>query len=236
MTNELIHEVEESLKQERIHRLWQEYGPYLISGVALAVLFTALISGWRAWQTKVNTANTGILVQAMSSEDVPAALARVEGSLQPGQRAVAYLSHAGILLNEGRTDEALAVLRQAAADTSLPAPYGDLARLQAVRLAWGQEHDREQAAAMLASLQPLLADRDSPWHWHARLQAALILGQDMQDYSQANVHLAAITGAQETPPSLAAKARALTSLYALGSAPAQPAPAAEAATNKEPEG
>jgi predicted negative regulator of RcsB-dependent stress response len=238
MTNELIHDVEESLKQERIHALWKEYGPYLLSGVALAILFTALISGWRSWQYKVNSGHTATLVEAMSGDDIPANLSKVEKTLAPGQQAVAYLSHAGILLNQNKTDEALAVLKEAAANPDLPDPYGDLIQLQTVRLQWGKEHDKQAASAMLDSLKPLLDKPDSPWHWQARLQAALIYGQDMQDYTQANTQLAAIGAGQDVPPSLAGKARALSSLYALKETlEAPPVPAAAGTEpNKEPEG
>ena len=36
------------LRQERLHAWWKEYGPYLIAGCVLAVIFTGVSAGWRA--------------------------------------------------------------------------------------------------------------------------------------------------------------------------------------------
>ena len=39
MSNDLIQEVEDSLRQERTAQLWKEYGPYLVAGIILVPLF-----------------------------------------------------------------------------------------------------------------------------------------------------------------------------------------------------
>lgn len=233
MSNDLIIEVEESLKKERAEALWKEYGPYLIAGVLVAVLLTAFISGWRSWQYKVNTANTALMVQAMSSEDVPAALGEIEQALRPGQKAVAYLSHVGILLNEGQSEEALTVLREAAADKSIPKPYDQLIQLQTARIAWEIEGAEADHQALLSMLQPIANNSQSPWYWHAKLQMALILGHDLKDYDQAHLHLTAIRQAQDAPETLVQRAVAVDSMFRLASA-AQSTDASS--SNEEPEG
>ena len=181
MSNELIHDVEESLKQERLHALWKEYGPYLIGGVVIAILLTALISGYRTWEQKTGEAKTEILVDAMSVENVTESVDNIRGELGPGQRTVADLSKAGIHLSTDDRQAALLDLQSLAADKSTPQPYRDFARLQAVRLQTGEAGSE----ALINELQPLLKDKDNIWHFHALYQAALIAGDTAQDYPQA---------------------------------------------------
>ncbi len=233
--NELIHEIEESLKQDRLNALWKEYGPYIIGGAILAVVLTGIMSGWRAWNHSVNTRQTAVLVQALSEEDIPAALNKATGPLRPGARAVAWLTEGGVLLGKGKKEEALAVYTKAADDKALPALYGGLARLLSVRLEWSLEKKDADPEALITRLKPLLKDKGSAWHWHALVQAALIAAHDLNDYARAHEYLDAVRSGAGVPPSLLERAKALDLVYALkeenikkDAVPA-PAPAKEAA-------
>jgi len=223
MSNDLIQDIEESLKKERHEELWKEYGPWLITGIVLAVLITALIVGLRSWNENVNTRNTTILLQALDSEDMPAALGAHLDDLRPGQQALGRLTAAGLLLREGDRDGALAHYRAAAADRSIPSEWRDLATLMAVRTGWqpaGTEQLEEAVApapdtqALLAQLRPVWESRNSPWRWHARIQAALITAHDLQDYETAQAHLREVLTARDLPPSLTERARSLHHVYA----------------------
>ncbi len=85
--NELIHEVEESLRQERLQAMWREYGPYVIGGAVLAVLFTALSAGWRSHEYHINTSQTAAVIEALTAPEPAAALDKITTSLRPGHRA-----------------------------------------------------------------------------------------------------------------------------------------------------
>ncbi|MCB1555988.1 MAG: hypothetical protein KDJ15_01610 [Alphaproteobacteria bacterium] len=209
--NDLIHEVEESLKQERLAALWKEYGPYIIAGCVLAVLMTAAVTGWRSWNARVNQAQTAMIVAATDSEDVPAALGVVVGELRPGQRGIARLTAAGILAQEGKTEDARTAYEDAAVDKGLPAVWRDLATVMAVRLAPAEA----SPVALLARLSPIMDDRDNPWRGHAALEAAVIAMHKMHDPAAARGYLAAVTEAEGLPPSLTGRAAALDHLYSL---------------------
>lgn len=219
MTNELIHDVEETLKQERIQKAWKEYGPYVIGGVVLAVLLTGAISGWRNYNDRVNQAQTAQFIEAIESEDPAAALEKAADGMRAGHRALAWMSEAGALLQAGREDEARAVYRKAAADESLPPLLHDLAVLMSVRMEWAKSADageKPDAQAYLQKLQPLIQNGNSPWTWHARVQAAIIAAQGMEDYMLAHTHLAAVQRAgSNIPPSLFERARALDHVYSI---------------------
>lgn len=236
MSNILIHEVEESLKRERLETLWKEYGGYLIAGVVLAVLVTALVTGWRGWNEKINMAQTTSLMDALEKEDQAAALEGLMQDLRPGHKAVARLSEAGLLLRDGKKDEALAQYIFVADDKAIDPVFRDLARLMAVRVEWADgAAAQDSAPSLLGALEPILKDKNSPWQWHAHVQAALILAHGSKDYEGARKHLAAVIGAEKkVPPSLMERAKALDHVYALKAAGAKGD--AGNKTKEEPEG
>ena len=239
MTNDLIHEVEESIKQERLEKLWKEYGSYLIAAAILAVLLTALFTGWRSWNEKVNISQTTALIEALDQENKPEALEQITGSLRPNHRAIARLTAAGLLLRDGKQEEALSSYRAAADDRDIQPVFRDLSRLMAVRLEWGMQKPDANPQALLAALQPIWEDGANPWRWHSHEQAALILAHAQNDYVNARAHLAKIIEAKDIPPSLQERARALDRVYVQKIAAAAPADdgAADTTDAKEkPEG
>ena len=52
MSQELIHEVEEDLKREKLEKLWKEYGNYVIGAILALVLGTAITVFWRNSQVE----------------------------------------------------------------------------------------------------------------------------------------------------------------------------------------
>lgn len=214
MTNDtLLTELEEDLRQERLHALWKEYGAYIIAGVVLAVLLTGFISGWRSWNEKTGAAQTALIMEALDSNDIPAALDKAAAQLRGGPRAVAWLVEAGALVQTSKEEEALAVYKKAGADGGLPGIYRDLAVLLGVRLEWSLAGADTDAKALMATLKPLLDSPGNPWHFHARIQAALIAAHDMKDYALAQQYIAPVIAADDIPESLRERARALGQIY-----------------------
>lgn len=236
MNDQLIQEVEESLKKERAEALWKEYGPWIIGGLVMAVVLTGAIVGWRDWNQQVNIEQTTQVLQALDQDDMNAALNEIAGDLRPGPAALARLNAAGLLLREGNREGALSHYQAVIAGRGTPAPFQDLATLMAVRTGWALEQDElaaednsgaAQPDYWLRQLQPVWSNARSPWRYHARLQAALILAHDQQDYAQAQNHLEHIINAESSPPSLQERARALAHIYGLRAATAAAADEAE---------
>lgn len=222
--NELIHEVEETLKQQELERIWRDYGSYIIGGIIAIVLMTAVISGWNGYSYRANAKQTAALIAAMNGDEehLAAALGDAVPALKSGHRAMAYLGQSGALLHAGKKEEALAVYKQAVTDGKLPKQWHDLAVLLSTRTQWaledGKTENKSDPQAMLGALEPLIKNADSPWHFHARLLAAQIAAHGVNDYMLAHTHLAAILREQDLPPSLKERAKALDHIFSIRAA------------------
>ena len=149
----LILEIEEALKREKTEKLFTEYGPYILAGALLAILFTGIMSGYRSWESRANAENTALLMEAMDNKDQVKALEEVAPKLRPGQRAIALMTAANVLLSQDKPAEAKVIFGKTAADKALPAMYRDLAALMNVRLTLSGETKNVDAAGLLAQLQ-----------------------------------------------------------------------------------
>ena len=237
MSNDLIHEVEESLKQERMEALWKEYGSYVIAACVLAVLFTAAISGWRSYNARANAHDSELIMTALDAEDKPAALAEIVGQdLRGGHEAVARLTAAGLLMQEGEEDKALEHYRAAAADSDVPKMFRELATYLAVRTEWSMDKDDADSQAFISQLRPVIANNDSSWRYHSRVLAAMIYASDLNDYQAAREVLAPVLEERNLPFSLIQSARALDQVYREKMSMTQTAPEVTPTTTEEPQG
>jgi len=113
-TDTVFREVDEELRNERMNKLWRQFGPYVIGVAVVIILIVAGNEAWRWWQT--STANNG-------AEQFTAALDVVEsGDIAAGQTALqevinsgsgqypvlAQFRSAALLAKEGKTTEAVA--------------------------------------------------------------------------------------------------------------------------------
>lgn len=215
MTSDLVQDVENAMRQERIERYWKEYGPWILGGVILAVLMTAGMSGYRTWQENAERKGTNAMLQALDSADKTAALDKAMPALQPRQKAVASFTAAGLLLRDGKKEDALAHYRAAAADKDLPPVYRDLAAWLAVRMDWTLHKDKANIPALIAQLQPLIDNPSNPWTWHARVEAADIRAHGENDFAAAHALLFPVLNAENAPQSLKMRAEALDHVYRL---------------------
>ncbi len=221
MADNLIHEIEEDIKREKLETLWKEYGGYLIAALVLAVLLTALVSGWRSWNARVNVTQTTALINALDretpSEQITAVNEVVTG-LRPDHQATAHLTAAGLALREENAEAALAHYNAIAQNADASDLFRELALLMAVRLETDMaaaDGTGIDAPALTARLAPLRNNPGTPWRWHAYLQSALIAAHVSGDYAQARSYLAEITMQEGLPPSLMERAQALTHIYSL---------------------
>lgn len=235
MADDLILEIEETIKQEKLEKFWKEYGSYIIATIVLIVLCTALLTGWRSWNEKVNTSQTAALISALDSKNPAGELENMVYTLRPNQRAIAQLTTAGILLHDNKLNEALGHYQALAHDSEIDTLYRDLGTLMAVRLSLQMEDNTTSPNDMLAQLKPLWENPKSPWRWHAHEQAALILAHLKNDYAGAREHLGAIMAAQKIPASLQDRARSLNHVYELKLSQSQDKAAAKK-DKEEPEG
>jgi len=213
MADEIIHEVEESLKQERLEKLWKENGTYILLGAFLIVLCTGLLNGWRSWENKVNINHTELVVKAIEGQDKVRKLSSLAVKVRPGHRAITRLTAAGLLLEEKKYEEALLEYQGAASDRELDPVFRDLAQLMYVRLKWSTQETPSDSENLLSLLEPIWKSPSNPWQIHAHIQASLIYAHDKNDFRSALSHLEVVRGTKNLAPTLSERVEALEHIY-----------------------
>lgn len=212
--SDLLQDIDEALKREKAEKFWRENSPYILGGAVALVIMTGAITAWQSWRNNVNEERTAAIVTALDAKENNAALLIDAGKTLKGpHKAIAELQAAGLLVKDGKNDEALKQYQAVAADSSASALWRDLATLMSVRLEWTPEVDEAKANTLYSQIKPLLS-RNNPWHLHAALQAALIAGDSLKDYKAALSHLGEITNDETAPPALKERAKALNHVYA----------------------
>jgi hypothetical protein len=158
---DIFQEVDEEVRRERLKKLWQRYGNYIIAGCLLIIVAVGAWRGYEWWQTK-KSAEAGAafehavtLSESGKHQEAEAAFAKVAVDGNGGYRILARLREAAEL---ARTDHKAAVKAydEIAADKSVGQVIRDLATLRAGFLLV----DTSSYGDMRARLEPLTgADR-----------------------------------------------------------------------------
>jgi hypothetical protein len=208
-TDSFIQEVTDEVRQDRMFRLWKQYGPYAIGAVVIAVAGTAGYN-WMKHREIEKARETGgaFLASDLSSvKDQQALLDKVKGRAT----ILARMRLAAATAESGDAEGAAALYREVASEAELGRPYTDLARLEAVRLSVGKT-DRDE---LEAELGPLIAE-DGPYRLLAlELRAAIRL--DGGDVKGAHADLNRIIGNPQA--TRATSERALALLLSSGGEP-----------------
>jgi hypothetical protein len=209
MSNDIIAEVNEAMRQERMEKFWKENSKSLIAFVVLTIIATGVISAYRSWDANVKAAGTDKIMTLMEDKSFPDNIKDAKLDVRGGLRGIVLINGAQEYLNKKKTDEALALYAKAAEDTGIPGEMRDLAVLMQVRLT-------KDAAANDKLVKELakIAGSNSPWQYHARIEAAA-LSAEKEDYKKARDYLAGVMDDKTVPESLYKKAQALDHVYAL---------------------
>lgn len=164
----LLREVHEELRRERLQKIWDQYGTYLLIA-AVALLFG--VAGYKWWEVRAagEAQNAGArfeqaldLTAAGNTAEAQKILQTVGAGSAPGYAALAQLTLAGQAAKAGNTDAAIAAYETA----SKQAPdelMRDYARLQIASL----KIDSADFTEVQNRLNDLIGDK-SPWRYMAR--------------------------------------------------------------------
>lgn len=219
--SELIAEMNEAIRQERMERFWKENGNTLIAFVIATILATGMVSAWRSWDAKAKIAGTEIIMALMEDKTFPDNIKNAELNVRGGLRGIALLNGAQEYIRDKKPAEALALYERAANDKGVPAELRDMAVLMQVRLT--EKRDDEN---LIKALAKVAGNSKSPWQYHAKLEAAAIAAEK-KDYDRARLYIAGVLDQQAVPETLYKKAQALDHVYALRQ---KTAPAAKTGT------
>jgi hypothetical protein len=162
-------EIEEELRRERLLKLWDKYGTYIVGAAVLLVLGVA---GWQYYgyrQARANEAASNQYIIALTdfagkrSYEAQKALEELLAKAPAGYATLARLRLAAYDGTEGNTAEALATYDQIAKDKSIDPLLADFARLQSAML----KFEKASFTELRNQLSPLAVDK-SPWRHSAR--------------------------------------------------------------------
>ena len=208
--SDLLVEIDEMMRQERIVKFWKRYGNFVIAFVTITILGTALTSGYNSWNEHIKTGQTDKLIEFIDSADFPENINFETLKLKGGVKAIALLSAANMYLEDDKKLEALEIYEQTLNDKSLPEDLRQLADIMALRL---QDNDGKQNDVVVARLQEIANNHKSPWRYHAKLDLAVWNAHQEQNYDEALAILNTISSRAEVPKSLWDRARTLEQIY-----------------------
>jgi hypothetical protein len=210
---DIFHEIDEDVRRERLHRLWERYSIHII---ALAVLIVVGVGGWRGyqwWEAK-KAAEAGAAYEAAATlseqgkhAEAQAAFAKIATQAPSGYRALAHLRAAGEL---AITDpkQAAKAYEDLAADKSLGQTLQDLAAVRAGMLlvdTASLDDLRKQLDALTAPGRPFR---------HTARELLALSAWRSHDATTAKHYLDMITADAETPAGTRARAEVLLALIA----------------------
>jgi hypothetical protein len=208
---DIFHEVDEEVRRERLQRLWDRYGIFLI---ALAVLIVASIGAWRGyewWQAKKAAAAGAAFESALSlSEEgkhaeAEAAFAKVAAEAPAGYRILARM-RAAAEFAQTKPADAVKAYDELAADNSLGAVLQDLAAVRAGMLMV----DSAPLSDMRRRLDPV-SEPGRAFRHSARELLALSAWRN-HDFTAARRYIDMIATDAESPPGTRARAEVLAAL------------------------
>ncbi len=211
--SDLIIEVDEAMKQERLEKLWKDYGGLFISFLAMLVLVTAANSGYHAWIQYRNFKQTSLYLKILEQENPsPDDLVNILPKMTTGMKSIVSLQAAGMALENGDKDKALNIYKSIESD---PAQLkknpmlSSLARYMIIGL-----DQKISTKEKIKRYESMASNKDNPWRYNALFDAALLEATQNKDYTKAQTYLAEITTAKSTAPQgMKQEAHSLEILY-----------------------
>ena len=213
---DIFHEVDEEVRRERLKKLWQRYGNYIIAGCLLVVVG---IAGWRGyeWLEAKRAAESGAafeqavtLAESGKVQEAEAAFAKLATGGTAGYRVLSRLREAAELA-QSDPKTAIKAYEEIAADRAAGQVIQDLATLRAGLLLV----DHTPYADLRSRLEPLTGP-ERAFRYSARDLLALSAWKQ-GDVSAAKQWTEAIIGDPLTPAGARSRAEVLSQLLAAGS-------------------
>ena len=212
--SDLLREIDEDLRIERLRHLGRRYGPAAGGGAVLAAL---VIGGWFLWQNHLEER------RAEDADRYAAAIAALEDGntglgisdladltreAEPGYALLAALSEAAALTASGDPAAAITLYDTIAHDDGAPAHFRAVADLHVAFLLL----DQGAAATIRERIAWLLADPAGPWYALAREVSAHLAYREAENET-AKSEFQALAGDANAPSGVRARARRMLLLW-----------------------
>ncbi|MDO7833961.1 tetratricopeptide repeat protein [Sphingobium sp. HBC34] len=209
-----MREVDEAVRQDQLLTFWQRYGRLLLAAIILGL---AGFGGWLYWQHYSKTQSEAVsekmdsvLTTAVGGGTPDAKqLDMLADASQPGYRASALLTKAGLASRKGDAGTAITLYRAMVADKGLDQPYRDLALIRQTAL----EFDSLTPQQVVDRLKPL-AIEGTPWFGSAGELVALAY-MKMGKTKMAGPMFAAMAKDANVPDSIRSRARQMAGVMGI---------------------
>lgn len=208
--SDLLHDVDEMMRAERLRTLWNDYGNYAIGAVLALVLGVAANQGYQAWQLSQAERTGNALYTALQSADPAAALENMGAKSHGNAGAMAQILLAQKWIEQKKSAQAASLLLAVRNNAGL---HRDLRSLGT--LLWARAVSADPAVKfddIKNALTPLMTDEGLPFAWAARLDLAAATAAQ-HDYKGAIDLLAPMLHNMALPEPQAERARSLNDLY-----------------------
>ena len=135
-----IREVDDELRQDQAKQIWNSYGTLIVGAAIAVVIGTAAWTGYSSWVKSKANASGDAFSQALTlsadgkTEEAEAALAAMQADSYGAYPLLARMRLATLAAEKGDAAGAVTAFDAVAADTSVPGPIRDLAKLRAAYL------------------------------------------------------------------------------------------------------
>lgn len=200
-------EVQESLRQERLNKIWHDNKRYIIGAIVGTVLLTAIISGYKSWNHAVQAKQTNLVMSLLDAPTFPDNIVPENIKLRDGLKSMVLMQAAAAHLDNDNTDQATA-LYSYIADNVKGAPHEhDLATLMTARL--------NKDTVPQDTLKPILKKKNNIWRPQALIDNAAYEATINGDYDKALSDLEAVLKTKDLSKSLREKALAMQHVYTI---------------------
>jgi hypothetical protein len=211
--SDLFIEVDEAMKQERLEKIWKDYGGLFISFLAMVILATAANSGYRTWVQHRDFKQTSIYLDVLS-QDNPSAddLLALLPDMTTGMKSVVSMRAADFALKGGDKEKALSIYQSVETDTAQQKSNPMLSAL-AKYMVTGLDKNMS-TEEKIKRYEAMASDENNPWRYNALLDAAILEATQNNDYAKARTNLSNILSANsKATQGMKQKAQSLEILY-----------------------
>jgi hypothetical protein len=209
--SDLLRDIDEAMRIEKLTRLWNEHKTALIAGVTALILGTAAHTAWNSWDTRQKSAETTALLTALEAEQP---LPELEKLAERDHKPLTLMMAAAHALSQKKYDEAISLYTQVEADRKAPDMFRDLAIVQIVNLSM-DHNDATTADELLQKIDTVAGREKSPWQGQALFARATVKAHKSKDIKGAIGDLELVMSKSSLPSSLRQRAQALIDTYRL---------------------
>lgn len=205
--SDVMQEVNDELRQQRLEAFWIENRNWIIGGIILAIITTAGLTWWRGYEYKQNMARTTQLIAAVKADD---AKALTDYAMTSGKNhaALAKFSAAGLHVKDGNIARAVELYAEIAGSMSVDRELRDLAKILSLNIRLGTEDPKKLHKELSA-----MSGAKEPYRFTALEMDALVYAGE-GNMKEAAAKLEAISSSPDAPEDSRLRATTLHEFYA----------------------